>query len=35
MLKSNTKMLLEKLNAEKTRINELLIIYRGKDEHTL
>jgi hypothetical protein len=33
MLKSNTNMLLEKLNVKKTRINDLSIVYCGKDEH--
>jgi len=33
MLKSNTNMLTEKLNAKKTRINDLPIVYRGNDEH--
>jgi hypothetical protein len=33
MLKTNTNMLPEKLNAKKIRINDLLIVYREKDKH--
>jgi len=32
MLKNNTNMLHEKLNVKKN-INDLLIVYHGKDEH--
>jgi hypothetical protein len=34
MLKSNINTLLEKLNAKKTKINDLSIVYCEKDEHT-
>jgi hypothetical protein len=33
MLKKNINTLLEKLNVKKTIINDLLIVYRLKDEH--